>query len=239
MTFDPKGQDKPRLTIVDGSDRPVITEPFFARLTGMFTTLYRHTTTPGLVLQRHLLLTLVPDYTDLLFLDDDHVVIKNPLQAFIDFKKGSNLAGGQKPKALFGTSVDLYNDRGFKDYAFFRDDVPWDDHSFTKGDDSGVVIHPPLRTFSANAGHMLTNAGMARELYERFLARTELAGVVDDAVARELASPPRLHRDLQAIHIGNLNNNWSNTGPTKLEAVSAVHKQLVEKRDDPSTPKAK
>jgi hypothetical protein len=234
LTIRPGTKQQVKLSICDSSEIPAITDKYFSRLAGYFVLNYQHTKEAGLINQRLKILETLNAEEVILFLDDDHVLLDDPLEAFQDFIAGAKIDGAT-PRAYFGSSVDLFNDRGFADYRFFDDVDSWSEHAFTRADkrNSRLVIHPDLAEFSANAGHMLSSVGNLIELYRLAAAKKNrvLDGVYDDAIARNLAAYcPVGHNRMEALHIGNSNNNWSPAlWPTKHEAVKAAQIELFRK----------
>lgn len=216
------------LVISDSSDSPILSDKHLSRLLPAFNLTYLRSQ-PGLVSQRLQILRAVgsgPVY----FIDDDHVLVQDPNDAFEAANKTSTLT------ALFGASTDLHNDRGYPDYRLWSND-PTTTHSLHLDPSAESVVAPDLEEYSANAGNMLI-VSVERVIRLYSVAAAQLSkhpsnlesGSMDDRLARMIATTSHLHHSLDALHIGNSNNWWATSGADKAKLTSdtAVIKLLVE-----------
>lgn len=203
--------NKDTLIISDGSDSPVVSDPHVSRLLTHFNLRYAHTTTPHVNEQRLTGLSLVPGDSKVCLVDDDHILLTDPVRALTWALSASG--------TLFGVAVDTLNDKGYRDYAVY-------------GSEPGIhnFCHSwaaPTATFAAahaNPGFMLCEAGPARKilavLHQRY---PDDPSIADDAWAQLLCGhTPTVHESMQAIHVGNTKRWWNQQGHKHAAVAAAV-----------------
>lgn len=198
---------KPSLYLMDGSNDPVISDPYISRLLTRFDLHYEHFLEPQVNVQRLAGLTRLcfSSTAPVLMIDDDHVLLADPQPAIEAFRSQN------KAKAYFGICPDMINDKGYSDFDLVTEEGGH--HSLSPKFDKPRAVHcPSLKEFSANPGFLVTHAREAHDLlFHLHRAHRECPAVADDAMARALADPPYLHTSLQALHVGNNNKWWKGT----------------------------
>lgn len=212
---------KLRLTLVDGSNDPAISDPHLSRLLTRFNLNYMHFLDPHVNKQRIAGLRAIAaldHFQDdtVLVVDDDHILLTDPRPVAEAFAREKDA------NAYFGICPDIINDKGYPDFALVTPDGGH--HSLGRrwvNEEPMAWVSSDLGHYSANPGFLMTRARLALPMLEKMHAAfRDTPAVADDGWAKLLCGTrPMLHNGLQALHVGNKNRWWNQWG-IKHTAVS-------------------